>query len=110
MPEVQVFNTLGRQKQSFVPRVAGKVSMYTCGPTVYKYAHVGNMRTYLMSDFWVRALEYLGFDVTQVKNITDVGHLVGDTQDQGEDKILLAALEEGKSAEEIAAFHPDALM
>jgi cysteinyl-tRNA synthetase len=110
MPEVQVFNTLGRQKQPFVPRVPGKVSMYTCGPTVYKYAHVGNMRTYLMSDFWVRALEYLGFDVTQVENITDVGHLVGDTQDQGEDKILLAALEEGKSPEEIAAFYTAAFM
>jgi cysteinyl-tRNA synthetase len=110
MPEVQVFNTLGRQKQIFVPRVPGKVSMYTCGPTVYKYAHVGNMRTYLMSDFWVRALVYLGFDVTQVENITDVGHLVGDTQDQGEDKILLAALEEGKSPEEIAAFYTAAFI
>ena len=110
MPEVQIFNTLGRQKQVFVPRVPGKVSMYTCGPTVYKYAHVGNMRTYLMSDFWVRALEYLGFDVTQVENITDVGHLVGDTQDQGEDKILVSAQEEGKSPEEIAAFYTAAFM
>jgi cysteinyl-tRNA synthetase len=110
MPEVQIFNTLGRQKQAFEPRVPGKVSMYTCGPTVYKYAHVGNMRTYLMSDFWVRALEYLGFDVTQVENITDVGHLVGDTQDQGEDKILVSAQEEGKSPEEIAAFYTAAFM
>jgi cysteinyl-tRNA synthetase len=84
--------------------------MYTCGPTVYKYAHVGNMRTYLMSDFWVRALQYLGFDVTQVENITDVGHLVGDTQDQGEDKILVSAQEEGKSPEEIAAFYTAAFM
>jgi cysteinyl-tRNA synthetase len=84
--------------------------MYTCGPTVYKYAHVGNMRTYLMSDFWVRALQYLGFDVTQVENITDVGHLVGDTQDQGEDKILVSAQEEGKSPEEIGAFYTAAFM
>jgi cysteinyl-tRNA synthetase len=110
MAEVQVFNTLGRQKQPFVPRVPGKVSIYTCGPTVYKYAHIGNMRTYLMSDFWVRAFEYLGFDVTQVENITDVGHLVGDTQDQGEDKILLSALEEGKSPEEIAEFYTAAFI
>jgi cysteinyl-tRNA synthetase len=110
MPEVQIFNTLGRKKQAFEPRVPGKVSMYTCGPTVYKYAHVGNMRTYLMSDFWVRALEYLGFDVTHVENITDVGHLVVDTQDQGEDKILVSAQKEGKSPEEIAAFYTAAFM
>jgi len=110
MSEVQIFNTLGRQKQAFVPRVPGKVSMYSCGVTVYKYAHIGNMRTYLMSDFWVRALEYLGFDVTQVENITDVGHLVGDTQDEGEDKVLLSAQEEGKTPEEIAAFYAAAFM
>jgi cysteinyl-tRNA synthetase len=110
MPEVQIFNTLGRQKQVFVPIVAGKVSMYACGPTVYKYAHIGNMRTYLMSDFWARALEYLGFDVTLIQNITDVGHLVGDTQDQGEDKILLSAQEEGKSPDEIAAFYTAAFI
>ena len=105
MPEIQIYNTLGRAKQVFVPRVPGQVSMYTCGPTVYKYAHIGNMRTYLMADFWVRALEYLGFEVTQVENITDVGHLVGDTQDQGEDKMLLSAVAEGKTPEEIAAFY-----
>jgi cysteinyl-tRNA synthetase len=68
------------------------------------------MRTYLMSDFWVRALEYLGFDVTHVENITDVGHLVVDTQDQGEDKILVSAQKEGKSPEEIAAFYTAAFM
>src|ERR1035437_2820497 len=110
MPEIQIYNTLGRRKQTFEPRVPGKVSMYTCGPTVYKYAHVGNMRTYLMSDFWLRALEYLGYQVTQVENITDVGHLVGDTQDQGEDKILKSAQEEGKSPEEIAAFYTAAFI
>src|SRR5258708_466574 len=105
MPEVQIYNTLGRAKQVFVPRVPGKVSMYTCGPTVYKYAHLGNMRTYLLADFWVRALEYLGFEVTQVENVTDVGHLVGDVQDQGEDKMLLSAVAEGKTPDEIAAFY-----
>src|ERR1700682_4045043 len=105
MPEVQIFNTLGRLKQVFVPRIDGQVSMYTCGVTVYKYAHVGNMRTYLMSDFWVRALEYLDYEVTRVQNITDVGHLVDDAQDQGEDKMLLSAEAEGKSPEEIAEFY-----
>ncbi len=105
MTEVQMYNTLGRAKQVFVPRVPGKVSMYACGPTVYQYAHLGNMRTYLLSDFWGRALEYLGFDVTLVQNITDVGHLVGDVQDQGEDKMLLSAVAEGKTPEEIASFY-----
>ena len=104
-PSIQVYNTLGRVKQDFHPREAGKVSMYSCGPTVYKYAHLGNFRTYLMSDFWVRALEYLGHDVTQVQNITDVGHLVNDEEDTGEDKILASALEEGKTPEEIADFY-----
>src|ERR1700694_2089999 len=110
MPEIKIFNTLGREKQVFVPRVPGRVSMYTCGPTVYKYAHIGNMRTYLMADLWSRALEYLGHEVTQVQNITDVGHLVDDTQDAGEDKMLLSAEAEGKSPEEIAAFYTAAYL
>ena len=110
MPELQVYNTLGREKQVFSPRVPGRVSMYSCGPTVYKYAHIGNFRTYLMTDFWVRALEYLGHQVTLVQNITDVGHLQDDTQDQGEDKVLAAAAAEGKSPEEIAAFYTAAFM
>jgi cysteinyl-tRNA synthetase len=110
MSEIRIFNTLGREKQVFVPRLPGKVSMYTCGPTVYKYAHIGNMRTYLMADFWSRALEYLGHEMTQVQNITDVGHLVDDTQDAGEDKMLLSAEAEGKSPEEIAAFYTAAYM
>jgi len=109
-PEVQIFNTLGRKKEKFVPRVPGKVSMYTCGPTVYRYAHIGNFRTYLMSDFWVRALDYLGYEVFQVQNITDVGHLQDDTQDLGEDKVLAAARAEGKTPEEIASFYSDAYM
>ncbi|MDP9324942.1 MAG: cysteine--tRNA ligase, partial [Candidatus Dormibacteraeota bacterium] len=67
-PEIQIFNTLGRSKQLLVPRKPGELSMYTCGVTVYRYAHVGNMRTYLMSDFWTRALSYLGNDVHRVQN------------------------------------------
>ena len=109
MPEIQVFNSLGREKQVFRPREAGKVSMYSCGPTVYKYAHIGNFRTYLMSDLWIRALEYLGLPVTQVQNITDVGHLADDS-DTGEDKVLKAAQEEGKAPEDIAAFYTQAFM
>lgn len=109
MPEIHIFNTLGREKQVFHPREPGKVSMYTCGPTVYKYAHIGNFRTYLMSDLWIRALEYLGYAVTQVQNITDVGHLADDS-DTGEDKVLKAAQEEGKSPEDIATFYTQAFM
>jgi cysteinyl-tRNA synthetase len=110
MPEVQIFNTLGRQKQLFVPRVAGQVSMYSCGVTVYRYAHIGNMRTYLMSDFWTRALRYLGFEVTRIQNITDVGHLVNDVQGTGEDRMMIAVQAEGKSPEEIADFYNRAFL
>jgi cysteinyl-tRNA synthetase len=110
MPEIQIFNTLGREKQVFVPRVPGKVSMYSCGVTVYRYAHIGNMRTYLMSDFWVRALRYLGYDVTRIQNITDVGHLQNDVQDTGEDRMMIAAHDEGKSPEEIADFYNAAFL
>jgi cysteinyl-tRNA synthetase len=110
MPEVQIFNTLGRQKQLFVPRVAGQVSMYSCGVTVYRYAHIGNMRTYLMSDFWTRALRYLGFEVTRIQNITDVGHLVNDIQGTGEDRMMIAVQAEGKSPEEISDFYNRAFL
>ncbi|GAC1334353.1 MAG: cysteine--tRNA ligase [Candidatus Dormibacteria bacterium] len=108
--QVHVFNTLGREKQALVPRQAGKISMYTCGPTVYKYNHIGNFRSYLLADFWVRALEYLGFEVTQVQNITDVGHLIGDDDDTGEDKVLAAAREEGKDPDQIAEFYTEAFI
>src|ERR1700694_195991 len=110
MPEVQVFNTLGRQKQAFVPRVPGQVSMYTCGVTVYRYAHIGNMRTYLMSDFWTRALRYLGFEVTRIQNITDVGHLENDIEGTGEDRMMIAVQAEGKSPEEISDFYNRAFL
>ena len=110
MPEVQIFNTLGRQKQVFVPRVPGQVSMYTCGVTVYRYAHIGNMRTYLMSDFWTRALRYLGFEVTRIQNITDVGHLENDIQGTGEDRMMIAVQAEGKSPEEISDFYNRAFL
>ena len=106
---LEVFNTLGRRREAFTPRNPGRVLMYTCGPTVYKYAHIGNFRTNLMSDFWIRAFEYLGYDVRQVRNITDVGHLVADA-DTGEDKVLESARAEGKSPDEIAAFYTQAFL
>jgi cysteinyl-tRNA synthetase len=105
-----IFNTLGLSKQPFKTRTPGRVTMYSCGPTVYRYAHIGNFRTYLMADFWIRALEYLSYQVTQVENITDVGHLVDDTHDAGEDKVLLAAQRERKSPEEIVDFYTQAFI
>lgn len=109
-PEIRVVNTLGLEKQDFRPRIEGQVSMYTCGPTVYRHAHVGNFRTYLMADFWVRTFEYFGYEVTQVQNITDVGHLLYDVEESGDDKLLLTAAQEGKTPEEIAAFYTEAFM
>jgi cysteinyl-tRNA synthetase len=110
VPAINIFNTLGRTKQTFVPREPNRVSMYTCGVTVYRYAHVGNMRTYLMSDFWTRAFEYLGHKVTRIQNITDVGHLQNDIEGTGEDRMMIAALDEGKTPEEIAEFYHQAYM
>src|ERR1700730_15290637 len=110
MAEVQIFNTLGRQKQVFVPRVEGRVSMYRSGVTVCRYGHIGNMRTYLMSAFWTPALRYLGFEVTRVQNITDVGHLENDIQGTGEDRMMIAVQAEGKSPEEISDFYNRAFL
>ena len=108
VPPIRLYNTLGRSKQELKPVQAGRVSIYTCGPTVYRYAHVGNLRTYLFADLLIRVLEYNGLQVRQVKNITDVGHLTDDNLDQGEDKMLLSARLEGKSPAEIAAYYTEA--
>jgi cysteinyl-tRNA synthetase len=102
-----LFNTLGRTRQAFEPRVAGKAGFYGCGPTVYNYAHIGNLRAYVLHDILVRALRRAGFDVTHVMNITDVGHLSGDN-DEGDDKMVRSAEERGKSVLEIAQFYTDA--
>ena len=107
---VRLYSTLTRRKEEFQPLEPGRVRMYTCGPTVYRYAHVGNLRTYLFADVLCRVLEYLGYDVTQVMNITDVGHLTDDSFDRGEDKMLVSARLENKSAEEIAAFYTQAFL
>ena len=99
-----LYNTLTRKKEVFKPIIQGKVGMYSCGPTVYWYQHIGNMRTYVFSDILRRVLEYNGLRVKQVVNVTDVGHLTSDS-DEGEDKMEKAARREGKRAEEIAMFY-----
>ncbi|MGD8835077.1 MAG: cysteine--tRNA ligase [Desulfobacteraceae bacterium] len=105
--ELHLFNTLTRTKEIFTPLKPPKVGLYTCGPTVYNYAHLGNLRTYIFQDILKRVLTYNGFQVKHVMNITDVGHLTGD-RDMGEDKLEKGAQREGKTAWEIAEFYTDA--
>ncbi len=105
--ELRLYNTLTRKKEPFRPFRPPKVGLYTCGPTVYNYAHIGNLRTYIFEDILKRVLIYNGFKVKHVMNITDVGHLTGD-RDMGEDKLEKGAQREGKSAWEIAEFYTDA--
>ena len=102
-----IYNSLTRKREEFIPNVAGKVSMYTCGPTVYHYAHIGNLRSYIMEDVLEKYLRYTGLDVTRVMNITDVGHLSSDA-DTGEDKMLKGARRENKTVLQIAKFYTDA--
>ena len=102
-----LFNTLGRQLQAFEPIVPGKAGFYGCGPTVYNYAHIGNLRAYITHDILVRTLRRLGYEVNHVMNVTDVGHLSGDN-DEGEDKMVASAAERGKSVLEIADFYTQA--
>ena len=104
---MQLYNSSSRTKEEFIPREAGKVSMYTCGPTVYHFAHIGNLRTYTMEDVLEKYLRYLGNDVKRVMNITDVGHLSSDG-DTGEDKMLKGARREKKTVLEIAKYYTDA--
>ncbi len=102
--KLYLYNSLKRKKQAFKPIRAGEVGMYTCGPTVYNYAHIGNLRTYIFEDILKRVLIYNGYAVRHVMNITDVGHLTGD-RDMGEDKMETGAAREGKSAWDIADFY-----
>ena len=104
---MQLYNSLTHTKEEFVPLEPGKVKMYTCGPTVYHFAHIGNLRTYIMEDILDRYLRYSGYDVKRVMNITDVGHLTSDA-DEGEDKMLKGARREHKTVMEIAKFYTDA--
>ena len=103
---MNIYNTKTRTIDKFIPHEAGHVKMYTCGPTVYHYAHIGNMRTYIMEDVLERALNYLGYEVKRAMNITDVGHLTSDA-DTGEDKMLKGAIREHKTIMEIAKFYTD---
>ena len=104
---MKLYNTLSKQIEEFVPNEAGKVKMYTCGPTVYHYAHIGNLRTYIMEDVLEKFLRFYGYDVTRVMNVTDVGHLTSDG-DTGEDKMLKGARREHKTVMEIAKFYEKA--
>ncbi len=104
---IRFYNTLTRKIDTFIPNVDGKVGMYTCGPTVYHFAHIGNLRSYIMEDVLEKTLRYVGYDVKRVMNITDVGHLASDA-DTGEDKMLKGAKREHKTVMEIAKFYTDA--
>lgn len=105
--KIYFFNTLTRKVEQFIPNVDGKVAMYTCGPTVYHFAHIGNLRSYIMEDILEKTLRYVGYDVKRVMNITDVGHLTSDA-DTGEDKMLKGAKREHKTVMEIAKYYTDA--
>ena len=104
---MRLYNSESRRVEEFVPYNGNVVKMYTCGPTVYHFAHIGNLRSYIMEDVLEKALRYLGYDVTRAMNITDVGHLSGDSDD-GEDKMLMGAKREHKSVLEIAKMYTDA--
>src|SRR5213080_5370091 len=110
LPQVRLYNTLSRTKEEVQPLQEGVVRIYSCGPTVYRYVHVGNLRTFMMPDILRRSLEYLGYKTEQVMNVTDVGHLTDDTFDRGEDKMLVAARLENKSTEDISAYYADAFL
>ena len=105
---VRLFNTFTRQKEELRPLREGAIRIYSCGPTVYRYVHIGNLRTFMLPDLLRRSLEYLGYATEQVMNITDVGHLTDDQFDRGEDKMLVSARLESKSPEEIAAHYTTA--
>ena len=107
--EIKLYNTLTRTKDVFKPIDEKEIKMYSCGPTVYYYAHIGNLRAYVFMDNLRRVLKYNGYKLKHVMNITDVGHLVSDA-DEGEDKMLKAARRENKDPFEIANFYMDAFM
>ena len=103
---MKIYNTLTRKVEEFIPINKDKVTMYTCGPTVYHFAHIGNLRTYIMEDVLEKTLNYIGYNVKRCMNITDVGHLSSDA-DTGEDKMLKGAKRENKSVLEIAQYYTD---
>lgn len=107
--EINIFNTLTRRLEKFEAISPSEVKIYSCGPTVYHYAHIGNLRAYVFADILRRSFVYAGYDVKHVINITDVGHLVGDG-DEGVDKLEAGAEREGKTAQEIAEYYTEAFM
>ncbi len=107
--DITLFNTLGREKQIFKPITQGKAGVYTCGPTVYDYQHIGNFRTFMFEDFLKRVLMYNGYEVKHIMNITDVGHLVSDG-DEGEDKMEKGSQRTGKTVWEIAEYYTKVFM
>ncbi len=109
MKKITLYNTLTRKKEIFKPLRRGRVGLYTCGPTVYNYAHIGNLRTYIFEDVLRRVLATAGYRVRHVMNITDVGHLTSDA-DSGEDKLEKGAAREGKTVWDIAQFYTDAFL
>ena len=104
---MKLYNTLGRKIEEFIPYNKDCVTMYTCGPTVYHYAHIGNLRTYIFEDILEKTLKYLGYNVKRAMNITDVGHMTSDG-DTGEDKMLKGAIREHKTVYEIAEYYTNA--
>ena len=104
---MKIYNSATRQREDFVPNNPDIVKMYTCGPTVYHFAHIGNLRSYIMEDILEKYLRFAGYNVKRVMNITDVGHLTSDA-DEGEDKMLKGAKRENKSVMDIAKFYTDA--
>jgi len=102
--EIQFYNTLTRKKEIFKPLKKSQVRIYTCGPTVYSYQHIGNLRSYIFADILRKVLEYNSYKVKQIINVTDVGHLTSD-QDEGEDKMEKAAKRERKTAKEISNYY-----
>ena len=103
---MKLYNTLTKQVEEFIPNDPNEIRLYTCGPTVYHYAHIGNLRTYISEDILEKGLKYIGYNVKRCMNITDVGHLVGDG-DSGEDKMLVAVKREHKSSWEIAKYYTE---
>lgn len=108
--ELRLYNTLTRTKEAFRPIEPGKVRLYTCGPTVYRFIHIGNLRSFMLADWIRRTLLHFGYEVKHVKNITDVGHMRQELLDRGEDKLIAAARKEGKTPLEIAAFYTQAFL
>ena len=105
---MKIYNTLTHQVEEIVPMEANKIKMYSCGPTVYRFIHIGNLRTFTMADWMRRAFEYRGYEVLHIKNITDVGHMRQEMLDRGEDKMIAQARKEGRTSMQIAQFYTEA--